>query len=493
MIPESIKKFISFGKETESCFCMAINTQLNIVKTYGNTELIGSKKPKPESSLFDVLPGVLTESFESDFEIPFYNVTSEHICNVYFIKKPELSYVVLVDKSEIFQITQKYQQFAHDDNISKNKFKRIAQELELAQKRLKKSNQEKATLIAMLSHELGTPLTSIMGYSELLLNGETDNKNALTIINRNAIYLKHLIENTLLFGQSEAGSIQIQLESIPVNTLFHELEETLLPSAKAKNLMLNVINSDGVNLNIDITRTKQILINLLNNAVKYTDEGSIELSYSKQGDSHVFSVTDTGLGVPYDLQESIFNPWERVEESSEKGSGIGLFISQQLANAIGGKLRLKSSIPAKGSTFELLIPIVKGIENKTAVDQLDYAKCIGKTLLIIDDDEDILDLIEALLIPTKFEIITATSFPKAKALLSENKVDMVLSDLNLGVVKASTFVHEIKKTQENLPIVLMTAMPSTNLKENYINKGFDDVIAKPLNKETLITTLLKYI
>lgn len=490
MIPEQVRNFLIKSKEEQNCFCLAINEKLEIIQYFGKAKLLGITPPHYSQSVHDFMPSLLTESFTSDFKIPFFNITDDHVCNIYFLKLATISYLILVDKSEIFKITKKYQQFAHNDNISKNKFKRLAEELSEAQKKLKKSNQQKAALIAMLSHELGTPLTSILGYSEVLQKDTKDYKKGLEIINRNAVYLKNMIENTLLFGQSEAGAIQTYIESISIQQLFSVLKAIILPAAQKKHLSLNMFYKGDEVINIDITRTKQILINLLNNAVKYTQEGSIELKFSRVADNYVFSVIDTGLGVPEHLQKTIFNPWERIEENKEKGLGIGLFISQNLSKAIGGKLSLKYSSAEFGSIFQLVIPATDEIKQQKSVKELDLSKCHNKNLLVIDDDCDILELIEALLHDSGLKIFTTTNLNKAQEIIENKAIDIILTDLNLGPVKASDFINEISGIIGNTPVILMSAMPSKKLQKAFTQQGFKALIEKPLNTKKLLSAII---
>jgi two-component system sensor histidine kinase/response regulator len=492
MIPDIVKSFLSKQRAGQGCFCMAVNSDLTIVECFGNSLLLGVEPPAIESSIFDFLPIIMTETFESDFEIPFYNLNEKHVCNIYFIKQESINYVVLVDRSEIFHVTQKYQQFAHDDNISKNKFKRLAENLEIAKEKLNQSNQEKAVLIAMLSHELGTPLTSILGYSELLLSSEFSDSKELQVIHRNAIHLKHMIENTLLFGRSEAGGFQNQFEQISVKVLFNELISTLEAAANNKNLKLMTCEFDDLTISIDITRTKQILINLINNAIKYTNEGSVQLLFSITDDNYVFSIIDTGLGVAKELQETIFNPWERVEENAEQGSGIGLYISQKLAQAIGGKLKLLYSSKQDGSVFQLIMPRTElAAQNIPEQEEDIKACCIGKSLLVIDDDYDILVLIEAILQPYGLKIYTALDLKSSNKILIDEKIDLVLTDYNLGTNKASSVIKIIKDINLNIPILLMTSMPTEIIKSSYKTLGFSDVIAKPLSRSNLLSTITK--
>jgi signal transduction histidine kinase len=490
MIPAAVKNFILKDRENRGYFCVAVNEQLNIIQYYGKARLFGITPPKYYLSISQFLPGIATESFESDFEIPFYNITENHVCNIYFLKKEKTSFLILIDKSEVFQITQKYQQFAHDDNISKQKFKRIAYELQQAKEKLKKSNQEKATLIAMLSHELGTPLTSIVGYSELLMNNPINPQKGLEIINRNAHYLKHMIENTLLFGQSEASDIQAKNEHISLQNFFNVLKATLLPSASKKGLSLKMFFKSGEKICIDITRTQQILINLINNAIKYTDNGSVELKYSLLNKHHVFSVIDTGLGIPENLQQNIFNPWERVEESHEKGAGIGLYISQKLAHALKGEIKLKYSKPGYGSIFQLVIPVQLPSSDNEAKSKHKKEQIKGQSLLIIDDDYDILELIEAMLSSSGLTLYTAVNYTTAKQILNQQKIDVILTDLNLGPVKASSFINQLKNKYKNTSVILMSAMPDQSKNNEYLKLGFDAVVSKPLDSKLLLSTII---
>lgn len=493
MIPAAVKKFLLTQKEGHGCFCIALNQSHHIIKCFGNPQLVGISTPKFNMPVFEFLPILLTETFNSNFEIPFYNISEEHVCNIYFLKTKTVGYLILVDRSEVFQVTKKYQQFAHDDNISKNKFKRVAEQLAKAQQKLNKSNQEKATLIAMLSHELGTPLTSILGYSELLLNGATNHKSGLEIIHRNATYLQHLIENTLQFGRAEAGELQIQLENVSIPHLFTDLMSTLFPAAQNKKLKLQMYHSSKEPINIDLTKTKQILINLLNNAIKYTDSGSVELRFSQTKKHYVFSVIDTGIGISKNLQESIFSPWERIEESSETGSGIGLFLSRKLAHALGGKITLNYSSKEFGSVFQLILPFQANPSDTEEVSPSEFKHCINKSILVIDDDYDILILIEALLQTCGIQIYTAIDCPTAFETIKNNKIDIILTDYNLGTIKASSFIIELNKTYPNLPVLLMSAMPTNSLRESYIKLGFKDIISKPINKNNLYKTILTYI
>ncbi|MFK8010711.1 MAG: ATP-binding protein [Marinicellaceae bacterium] len=492
ILPDIVKQFLLKQRKGQGFYCVEIDNNLKIVKSYGSTKEFGIQSPKADMDIRKFLPILLTESFQNDFEVPFYNISENHVCHVYFIKSLTHKYLVLVNKSEIFNTTQKYQQFAHDDNISKNKFKRLFEELKVAKNQLKKSNQEKATLIAMLSHELGTPLTSILGYSELLMNENIGIKKGLTIINKNAQYLKQMIENTLIFGKTEANDIKTQIEQIPLKDFFTVIKSIILVSAENKSLTIHIDTDNDKLINIDIARTKQIIINLLNNAVKYTDEGFIELKFSIKNNRYVFSIIDSGIGIPMDQQQTIFNPWERVYESEAAGSGIGLFISQKLALAIGAELSLKYSSKEFGSIFQLSVPI-KEIPSLTqlTLNQITRA-CQDKSILIIDDDSDILDLIDAFLSSTGINIYTALDIKTALSIIHSKTIDIIMTDYNLGSIKTDVYVSQFKQ-KKDIPIVLMTALPDSKIKKQYNASGFVSVLPKPINSKNLIQTIVSHL
>jgi len=492
MIPEVVKIFLLQNKEKQGYFCLQLSDDLTVKQIYGKPQQLGLTQPYIDENILNILPGFLPEMYKEEFEIPFYNLNENNVCNIYFINESGDKLLIFVDKSEIFQVTQKYQQFAHEDNISKNKFKRIAQELEQAKQSLKKSNQEKATLIAMLSHELGTPLTSILGYCELLLEKDKDNHNLKTI-HRNSVYLQHLIENTLLFGKTEVGSMATQIETVDVSDFLASLVDTILPAALEKDIFISSQSCQESSINIDVTRTKQILINLLNNAIKYSNYGSVVISCNITCDHYEFLVSDTGIGIDEEQKQAIFNPWERVNKNDGKGSGIGLFISQKLANAIGGQLRLKESTKNIGSVFQLVLPASKVTINQVD-ENLSLASGLqGKTLLVIDDDQDVLDLIEAFLEKTQLNTICALSFLDAQSILLKTNVDLVLTDLNVGTTLAPTFLEELRNNNNNISVVLMSAMPSKQIKNQFIENGFKEVMSKPFNYNKLLSTIITHI
>ena len=343
----------------------------------------------------------------------------------------------------------------------------------------------------MLSHELGTPLTSIIGYSELMLNGELD-KNSLKVIHRNAIHLKHTIENTLLFGRSQAKESDIHLEATRSSEFISELKDTLYHFAEDKGLALMTESLADEVIYIDIPKTRQILINLVNNAIKYTESGFVKIVFSVSNHSYIFTIIDSGIGIAEDKLDTVFSPWGRVGESREAGSGIGLYTSQKLANSMSGKLYLKSSKKDIGSEFELIIPInkpdIKPLEENNIVTQQQS----HLSVLIVDDDEDILDLLTFMLEPSGFVIHRTTTNEDIDDILKTQSIDVLLTDMNLGDVRADSFSKKIKHSYPKLPIILMSAMPSAKLKTNYKKLGFDAIIEKPLQRNKLISLLNKF-
>lgn len=489
MIPIDVVSFLQSNREEQGCLCFSVNSDLRVTEQYGDFKNWGVSKLDTGDSIFNIFPFLVTESFDKDFEIPFFNLTDDQVCSIYYYKTPESNYVILVDKSEIFQITQKYQQYAHDDNISKNKFKRLAEELEKAKQKLNKSNKEKATLIAVLSHELGTPLTSILGYSELLEKGEVGFLKAAKVINRNANDLMMIIENTLQFGRSEANDQKLIFSQCCSKDFFEDLSATLEPLLDSKTLNFTFSSGPIEKIIIDYAKVKQILINLLSNAIKYTVEGGVNLEILIQNDSYQFIVKDTGIGIPKEQQESIFKSWHRVNETETKGAGIGLIISQNLAQSMNGEIILTES-SKQGSTFKLTIPVPSDFSETTENENNCDYQTNGQDVLILDDDHDVLELIEMMLSPLDINIVRFQNLDDALKHLESNKVDLIISDYNLGHVSALDLVKFVGENNHDTQVLLMTAMPSSSLKEKYKSFGFERLLSKPVKQQVLLDSVL---
>jgi len=231
--------------------------------------------------------------------------------------------------------------------------------------RAEAANDAKSTFLAMMSHELRTPLTAIIGYEELLADGITGpvseaQRSQLTRIKASAKHLLTLIDEVLSLSRIESGREVAQREAIDVGALMHAAAELVAPLVAAKGLTCAFQTpSDRLSLNSDPVKVRQILVNLLANAVKFTDRGEITLAVRRNGDTTIFEVRDTGIGIAAENLERIFDAFWQVQQKAARrvgGTGLGLHLSRRLARLLGGDITVESA-PGRGSTFLLALPL----------------------------------------------------------------------------------------------------------------------------------------
>jgi signal transduction histidine kinase len=240
-------------------------------------------------------------------------------------------------------------------------------ELELTE-RAEAANEAKSAFLATMSHELRTPLTAILGYEELLADGvsgpttEVQRKH-LSRIKLGAQHLLTLIDGILTLARLDAGSEALFRDQVSVDRLLDETATLISPLATAKRIEFEVRRPEpSLAVHTDHTKVRQILVNLLGNAVKFTDQGEVVLEAHVEGDFVIFTVRDTGIGISAEYQERIFDSFWQVRQTTTRtvgGSGLGLSVSRRLARLLGGDITVESS-EGVGSTFTLRLPIQKG-------------------------------------------------------------------------------------------------------------------------------------
>jgi signal transduction histidine kinase len=229
------------------------------------------------------------------------------------------------------------------------------------------ANRAKSEFMASMSHELRTPLNAILGYTSLLADGITGpvipaQQEQLLRIRASATHLLGLIDEVLSFSRLEAGREQLSMHDVDVRAVFEEAASLVRPMAAAKKIPLVVeLPADGdgaLHLETDVLKLRQILVNLLTNAVKFTDQGAVSLSAVAEGDDIVFSVRDSGIGIPRAHLDRVFEPFWQVEQAASRrvgGTGLGLTVTRRLARLLGGEVTVEST-PGQGSTFTIRLP-----------------------------------------------------------------------------------------------------------------------------------------
>ena len=375
--------------------------------------------------------------------------------------------------------------------------------LQQAKETAEASNLAKSRYLTGISHELRSPLNSILGYAQLLEkdNGLTEeHRNKAKIIRRSGDHLADIIEGLLDISRIEAGRIEFRRDQIPLQNLIDELIEMFDLQADAKNIQFEYIARSSIpNVVIaDEKHLRQILINILSNAVKFTQKGKISLSVSYRNQVAVFTVTDTGAGIAKSDAERIFEPFERIRTSSQshiQGTGLGLTISKLLTEIMGGEIVLTSELGV-GSTFRLAMMLPRVFEPNIRVQRTATIESyIGeaKTIMVVDDDAYHRGLISEILTPLGFIVL---ELPDASACCnyeSLGNIDLFLLDISMPGMSGLSLLEVLRNKGISVPVIMLSAdayeKTSESLPEENDVRLYDEYITKPVRDSILLDKL----
>jgi len=380
-----------------------------------------------------------------------------------------------------------------------------------AKEKAEKLAKTKSQFLANMSHEIRTPMNAIIGFSELALFDEipTETRTYLQDINVAANHLLTILNDILDLSKLEAGRMNIIPAPFHLNDLMTSLHNLFFIAAQAKGLGLsfNIDNNIPDKLIGDSVRLRQVLINLLGNAIKFTKQGSVTLSISLQQLTTtearlLFSVVDTGIGISAEQQEKLFKPFSQAEDGfsrSYEGTGLGLVISQELMQLMDTSISLVSNLNLGSCfSFELALPLV---DISTFEPHISTATSINPELLsnahilVVEDDEFNQKIINIILKRYGARIVLANNGLEALAALEQDRFDIVLMDLHMPSMngyEATTAIRKIPRYAQ-LPVIAFTASVTDEDKQRCIEIGMNDFIGKPLNKNDLLDTLAQWI
>lgn len=381
------------------------------------------------------------------------------------------------------------------------------------------ANQAKSVFLANMSHEIRTPLGAVMGFAELIASSditETEKETYGAAIKRNGELLSNIISDILDLSKIEVGKLNLDAQEVTLDEVLFDLETLLSFKANEKAIKFTYSFEGQIpkKIQTDPLRLRQVLLNIIGNSIKFTEQGSVEVTIklvpSIQKTSQLaFIVRDTGIGISPSQAAKLFQPFSQADNSIVSkygGTGLGLILSRRLANLLGGDVVLSESVPGKGSTFTVTIDPgpLHNLEFRNYVETALFSKpkpaipqpgikLDAAKILVVDDSVDNQLLISKVLTMAGADIATADNGEKAIQLVRQKKFDLLLVDLQMPVLDGYETTSRLRKEGLKIPILALTAHALKEIRQRCLESGFDDFITKPVDRIALINKIAEFI
>jgi signal transduction histidine kinase/CheY-like chemotaxis protein len=374
--------------------------------------------------------------------------------------------------------------------------------IRLAEQKAIDSDRLKTSFLQNISHEIRTPMNSIVGFSELLRDQqttETEKMKYLQMISKSSDQLLNIVNEVLDISLIETGNISVNKKKVSINNLMDEIYLSFKPLVNSNiTFLVKKGFSDSSSLILtDVIKVRQVINNLLDNALKFTEKGHIRFGYQLVNEELEFFVEDTGIGISADFHEKIFDRFLKVGADGMRlyeGVGLGLAICKGNITLLKGRIWLESE-PEKGSSFFFTIPYEPVIEEETVKTRKStiYGPMDKLIVLVAEDDEMNYLYIKEIFRDTGEAILHAVNGKEAVEICRKNEdIDIVLIDIKMPVMNGYEAIKQIREFRPELPIIAQTAFALSNEMLKAFNAGSNDYISKPFKKEQLLALVAKY-
>jgi len=379
--------------------------------------------------------------------------------------------------------------------------KRTDAELQKAKEKAEAASDAKSRYVIGLSHELRSPLNAVLGYAQILERDSAvagGRRTAVGVIRRSAEHLSGLIDGLLDISRIEAGRFRIRLTDVRIHDLLDQIEGMFALQAEAKGLSFRASRAADLPavVRADEKRLRQVLVNLMSNAIKFTPQGTVTLTVDYRNQVARFTVTDTGLGIPQDDQERVFEPFERGRHATSAnlpGLGLGLTITRLLVETMGGDIAMTSTLGG-GTSFRVRL-MLGAVVGAAAVDgdrPVTGYQGPRRTVMVVDDNAEHRDMMADMLAPLGFTVLTADGGDDCIAQLATTRPDILFVDIRMPGMNGWQLVGRLRTAGLKVPIIMLSAnigdgaMPASDL-------GHDDVLGKPFSLADLLDRLGRHL
>jgi two-component system, sensor histidine kinase len=480
------------------CFVL-LDQAFRVLEVRGDAANYGYHRLAPGADCRDPMPFLVGLTMGEAIHLPLVDTASGRAADVLFAPAGEAQGLLLTDASRERAARRHAQQEANDVRLLSKDQHRQLERLRMARDELERKGRQareaslmKSRFIASLSHEFRTPLAAILGHLAVLADlkheADPDVQESAELIESNANHLLSLVDNVLDQASLEMGQLGLHPVPMRLGAFCREMRAMFAPLAAAQGLEFRFHRRGDLQdwIEIDATRLRQVVINLIGNAIKYTERGFVALIISWEQGRLDLAVSDTGPGVPPAAREVIFLPFQRTDEArTKRGAGLGLAISAQLIQLMGGTLKLTDR-PGGGSVFGFVLP-APAIDVTTP--HSGAGAGAGRRVLLVDDSSDIRSLYARQLQKAGFVVDTAADEPEAWRRFEANRPDLALVDLYLNEWEGTGFVRRLRGRGFGGGIVSWSASALQEDRQHVFEAGADAFLVKPVDISVLCATL----